>query len=368
MSSEIRLPLPEGRTYGIHVARGILDKAGELLAPIAKGCVAIVTDEQVAKHYYSRLAASLQKTGLTPAPIVLAPGEKTKSFQALEQLIEAMLAYRLERGDLVVAFGGGVIGDLAGFAAGIYKRGVALAQIPTSLLAQVDASIGGKTGINTAQGKNLVGLFYQPRIVITDPDVLATLPRREMLSGYAEVAKYGLLGDEKFFSWLEQNAPAVLNGNMEALAHVVKHSCQMKAAIVSHDERETGERALLNLGHTFGHALEAATGYSERLSHGEGVAIGCVLAFGLSCRMNLCSRKDVDRVRRHFDLVRLPASMAQIPGGAPTADALLAHMRHDKKASGEGHTFVLARGIGHAFIARDVPMANVVSLLKDEAQ
>ncbi|MGQ0740881.1 MAG: 3-dehydroquinate synthase [Alphaproteobacteria bacterium] len=367
MSTEIRLPLPDGRTYTIHAGAGALDEAGDLLAPFTNGRVAVVTDENVARHHYPRLAASLERAGLASSPVIVAPGEEMKSFRSLEQLVDALLVYRLERGELVAAFGGGVIGDLAGFAAGIYKRGVALAQIPTTLLAQVDASIGGKTGINTAQGKNLVGLFNQPRIVITDPTVLGTLPRRELLGGYAEIAKYGLLGDAEFFSWLENHAAAALNGDSGALVRAVEQSCRMKAAIVSHDERETGDRALLNLGHTFGHALEAATGYSGKLSHGEGVAIGCVLAFVLSHRSNLCSREDVDRVRRHFESVGLPTRLSQIPGARPSPNDLLSYMQRDKKATGRKLTFVLARGVGRAFIARDVPIEDVVALLQDEA-
>jgi 3-dehydroquinate synthase len=258
-----------------------------------------------------------------------------------------------------------VIGDLVGFAAGIYKRGGAVAQVPTTLLAQVDSSIGGKTGINTAQGKNLVGLFHQPCIVIADTTVLATLPRRELNGGYAEIAKYGLLGDADFFSWLEANAVRALKDDAAALAHAVERSCKMKAAIVSRDEREADERALLNLGHTFGHVLEAATGYSDALTHGEGVSIGCTLAFALSARLKHCPPGDVERVRRHFESVGLPTRIAQVSGKRPSIDEFLALMRHDKKAADGQMTFILARGPGHAFVARDVPEDAVRAVLAE---
>jgi 3-dehydroquinate synthase len=364
MISPIQVSLG-ARSYQIHAGPGLLNEAGEMLAPFARGRVAVVTDENVLKFHYLALEAGLKKAGLSPFVIVLAPGEQTKNFSALEQLIENLLHNKIERGDLVVAFGGGVIGDLAGFAAGIYKRGVAVAQLPTSLLAQVDSSIGGKTGINTTHGKNLVGLFHQPSIVIADTTVLTTLPRREMIGGYAEVAKYGLLGDTDFFSWLEANAARALKDDSASLAHAVAHSCKMKAAIVSRDEREADERALLNLGHTFGHALEAASGYSDALSHGEGVSIGCALAFALSARLKFCQPGDVERVRRHFDSVGLPTRLAQVPGKRPSPDELLAHMRHDKKSSGGQMTFILARGIGRAFVARDMPEDDVRTILAE---
>jgi 3-dehydroquinate synthase len=370
VSARIEVPLGE-RSYTIHVGAGLLNDAGALLKPFARGRVAVVTDDNVMTLYYPALEASLKKAGLNPTAITLPPGEQTKDFDGLERLIDSLLQSKIERGDLVVALGGGVIGDLAGFASGIYKRGVAVAQIPTTLLAQVDASIGGKTGIDTARGKNLVGLFHQPRVVITDTSVLSTLPAREMTGGYAEVAKYGLLGDATFFAWLEANAARALKGDAAALTHAVEQSCKMKAAIVSRDEREAPEndtRALLNLGHTFGHALEAATGYSQTLTHGEGVAIGCALAFALSAKMNLCPPADADRVRRHFESMALPTRIAQISGAPPSADELLAHMRHDKKSSGGQMTLILAKGIGRAFAARDVPSSELVSFLRNEAR
>ncbi len=363
------VPVTRGaRSYQIHIGAGLLNEAGALLAPFAHGQTAVVTDETVMKLYYPAFSESLKKAGLTPHPIVLPPGEQTKSFAGLEKLIGALVAAKIERGDLVVALGGGVIGDLAGFAAGIYKRGLAVAQVPTTLLAQVDSSIGGKTGIDTKQGKNLVGLFHQPSVVIADTAVLATLPRRELNGGYAEIAKYGLLGDAEFFTWLEKHAEKTLSGDGAALTQAVSHSCQMKAAIVARDEREAPEidtRALLNLGHTFGHALETGTGYSNRLTHGEGVAIGCCLAFALSARLKHCPPADAERVHRHFAAVGLPTQIGQIAGKRPSVEELLGHMRHDKKASQGRMTFILARGIGQAFVARDVPEEAIRAVLAE---
>ncbi len=275
--------------------------------------------------------ASLAAAGIAAQPIVLAPGEGTKSFAGLESLSSQLLKMGVDRGGIVVALGGGVIGDLTGFAAAVLKRGIDFAQVPTTLLAQVDSSVGGKTAINTAEGKNLVGVFHQPRVVIADTTVLGTLPRRELLAGYAEVIKYGALGDADFFAWLEASGAGALAGDGAALEHVVAHACQMKADIVARDERESGERALLNLGHTFGHALEAATGYSERLLHGEGVAIGMALAFRLSADLGLCPRDDVVRMKNILRACGLPAAIADIPGPRADAQTLLGHMAHDKK-------------------------------------
>jgi 3-dehydroquinate synthase len=350
MSEIIKVGLG-ARSYDIHVGRELLAEAGALLAPFARGPVPVVTDENVARIHL----AALSNSGLDVRPIVLAPGEGTKSFAGLEKLSGELLRSGVDRGGLIVALGGGVIGDLTGFAAGILKRGIAFAQIPTTLLAQVDSSVGGKTAINTREGKNLVGLFHQPRIVIADIDVLATLPRRELLCGYAEVVKYGALGDRAFFEWLEANGAKALGGDGEAMIHAVAHSCRMKAAIVERDERETGERALLNLGHTFGHALEAATGFSGRLLHGEGVAIGMALAFGLSVRLGLCSGQDADRFVRHLKAMGLPSSIADIHGERPGVDELIAHMAHDKKAKDGRVRFILVRGIGEAFETDEVP-------------
>jgi 3-dehydroquinate synthase len=366
----ISVPVALGdRSYHIHIGDGVLKDSGELLlqhlGKSAPRNIPVVTDETVAKIHYPAFAASLAAAGLMPSPIVLAPGEQTKSFSGLERLIDLLLDQNIERGSLIVALGGGVIGDLTGFAAGVVKRGVDFAQVPTTLLAQVDSSVGGKTAINTAQGKNLVGLFYQPRIVIADTAVLSTLPKRELLGGYAEIVKYGLLGDADFFAWLENNGAAALTGDGKATAHAVAHSCSMKAAIVAKDEREEGDRALLNLGHTFGHGLEAATHYSDRLIHGESVALGCVLAFNLSAKLGHASADDVARIERHFARVGLPTRLTQIGKPPPTPDEVLAHMRHDKKVRGGRMTFILAKGIGHAFISREVPEDAVRAVLSE---
>jgi 3-dehydroquinate synthase len=357
------------RSYDIHVGAGLIRDAGRLVRTQmragARDSVPVVTDKTVADLHYPELEQSLGKAGIAPSPIVLQPGEGTKSFEQLERLIDALLAENVERGSLIVAFGGGVIGDLTGFAAGVLKRGVDFVQIPTTLLAQVDSSVGGKTAINTARGKNLVGVFHQPRLVIADTAVLRTLPRRELLGGYAEVVKYGLLGDADFFGWLEQNGTAVLSGDDAFLVRAVAHSCAMKADIVARDERETGDRALLNLGHTFGHALEAATGYSDRLTHGEGVALGCVLAFRLSAKLRLTDQISATRVERHFAQCRLPVRIADIAGPRPAVEEIIGHMRHDKKTQGGRMTFILVRGIGQAFVSRDVRESDVADLLEE---
>ena len=294
------------------------------------------------------------------------PGEATKSYKHLAELCDRLLAAGIERRDRIIAFGGGVIGDLAGFAAAILRRGVDFIQIPTTLLSQVDSSVGGKTGINSPHGKNLIGAFHQPLAVITDITLLDTLPRRELAAGYAEVAKYGLLGDAGFFEWLEGSAPAILRGDSQARIHAIRRSCEAKAAIVAEDETETGVRALLNLGHTFGHALESATGYSQRLLHGEGVSIGMVQAFRFSERQKLCAPGTADRVAKHLKGVGLPVHASEIPGELPPPATLLDIMRQDKKAQGGKLTFILARGIGEAFIARDVADADVLDFLTED--
>lgn len=362
MSEIITVGLGE-RSYPIHVGAGLIGQAGALLAPLARGTVPVVTDAHVAKLHLDPFIASLTAANIKTLPIVLPPGEGTKSFAGLEKLTGELLRAGIDRGGLVVALGGGVIGDLVGFASGVLKRGVAFAQIPTTLLAQVDSSVGGKTAINVPEGKNLVGMFHQPRIVIADIAALSTLPKRELLAGYAEVVKYGALGDAVFFDWLEKHGAAALGGDRIALTRIVAHSCQMKADIVARDERETGERALLNLGHTFGHALEAATGFSDRLLHGEGVAIGTVLALDLSARLKLSPPADKDRFARHLKMAGLPASIADIPGPRPEVETLIAAMMHDKKVQDGKLTFVLAKGIGHAFTARDVPLDIVREVL-----
>jgi 3-dehydroquinate synthase len=362
MSETIRVGLGE-RSYDIHVGEGLLAQAGALLAPFARGTVPVVTDSHVAKLHLDPLLAALAKANIKTLPIVLDPGEGTKSFAGLEKLTGELLRANVDRGGLIVALGGGVIGDLVGFAAGVLKRGVDFAQIPTTLLAQVDSSVGGKTAINVPQGKNLVGMFHQPRIVIADIATLKTLPKRELLAGYAEVVKYGALGDAKFFNWLEENGAKALAGDNASLTYIVAHSCKMKADIVARDERETGERALLNLGHTFGHALEAATGFSDRLLHGEGVAIGTALAMALSAKLDLSPASDTVRFAKHLKAVGLPATIADIPGPRPDAEALIAAMAHDKKVKDGKLTFVLVKGLGHAFTARDVPLDAVREVL-----
>jgi 3-dehydroquinate synthase len=353
------------RRYAVRIGEGLLARAGTEIAPLlARPRVAVVTDATVAALHLPALAAALDAAGIRHSALVLPPGEATKGWPHLAQTVEWLLAERIERRDLVLALGGGVIGDLVGFAAAILRRGVRFVQLPTTLLAQVDSSVGGKTGINTAQGKNLVGAFHQPALVLADTALLATLPPRELRAGYGEVVKYGLLGDAAFFARLEAQGPALLAGDPAARRQAVAHSVAMKAGIVARDETETGERALLNLGHTFGHALEQATGYSDRLLHGEGVAIGCALAFDLSARLGLCAQEEPSRVRAHLRACGLPASLADIPGDLPGAQALLAAMAQDKKVIDGRLRFVLARGIGAAFVADDVPAEAVVAVLR----
>ena len=354
------------RSYDIVIGEGLLDQASARIAPfLPRKYVRIVTDETVARLHLSGLIASFEAAGIDADTLVLEPGEATKSWDMLSHTVEWLLAQKVERDDLVVAFGGGVIGDLVGFAAAILRRGVDFVQIPTSLLAQVDSSVGGKTGINSPHGKNLVGAFHQPRLVLADVGVLGTLESRDFLAGYGEVAKYGLLGDESFFQWLETNGPAMARGDVSARIHAVRRSCEMKAEIVARDEKERGDRALLNLGHTFGHALEAATGYSDRLLHGEGVAIGCALAFETSQRLGLCSQEAPSRVRAHLRDMGMKVDLADIDGDLPDADGLLALMAQDKKVRAGQLTFILARGIGESFVAKGVDLDVVRSVLDD---
>lgn len=355
------------RSYEVLIGPGLLRQAGRLIgARLGPARLGIVTDENVARLHLPALERSLSADGRLAGSVVLPAGEATKSFAALGPLSERLLEMGLERGDMVVAFGGGVIGDLAGFAASILRRGVRFVQIPTTLLAQVDSSVGGKTGINTAQGKNLVGTFHQPSLVLADTDVLSTLPPREMRAGYAEVAKYGLLGDAAFFGWLEGNWRAVFGNDVGALTHAIETSVKAKAEIVARDELESGDRALLNLGHTFGHALEASTGYCDRLLHGEGVAIGMCLAFRLSQDMGLVPAGTAERVERHLAAVGLPTHIRDIPGEVADADRLLALMAQDKKVRQGRLTFILARAIGDAFVTQDVDPQAVRSLLLRE--
>ncbi|MEQ1651436.1 MAG: 3-dehydroquinate synthase [Hyphomicrobium sp.] len=355
------------RSYDVLIGTGLVRRAGALIKErLGNVKCGIVTDENVARHHLAALEDSLKAEGMFAGSIILKPGEATKSFRELGPLCEKLLELGLERGDIVVPFGGGVIGDLAGFAAGILRRGVRFVQIPTSLLAQVDSSVGGKTGINTPQGKNLIGVFHQPNLVLADSDVLATLPEREVRAGYAEVAKYGLLGDAAFFGWLEQHWRGVFGNSGPDLTHAIETSVKAKAAIVARDEHETGDRALLNLGHTFGHALEAWTGFSSRLLHGEGVSIGMCLAFRLSEELGFSPKGTAERVTRHLKSVGLPVHINDIPGGKANADDLMRLMAQDKKVQRGRLTFILARKIGEAFITRDVDPDAVKAFLARE--
>lgn len=357
----VRVPLGP-RSYEVRIGAGLIDAAGDEIAGLlARPRVFVVTEERVAEAHLGALRAGLGAGGVEARALVLPAGEPTKSWDGLRRAVDWLLDEGVARDDLVVAFGGGVVGDLAGFAAAILRRGVALVQIPTTLLAQVDSSVGGKTGINAARGKNLIGAFHQPARVLADIDCLATLPDRDFRAGYAEVAKYGALGDADFFAWLEARGPG-LRTAPDDLAEAVRRSVEAKAQIVGRDETEAGDRALLNLGHTFGHALEAATGYSDRLLHGEGVAIGMALAFDLSARMGLCAARDAGRLRAHLARMGLPTDIgARTP--AHDARALLALMAEDKKVRAGRLRFVLVRGIGRAFVTAAVDPDDVAEIL-----
>lgn len=355
------------RAYDILVGADLIATAGAHIAPLLKrGRVVIVTDENVAAHHLASLEKGLDAENIKSTAFVLPPGEQTKNFGQLQSLLSDLLNAEVERGDLVIALGGGVIGDLTGFAASVLRRGVDFAQIPTTLLAQVDSSVGGKTGINVPQGKNLIGAFHQPRLVLADISALQTLPPRELRAGYAEVVKYGLIDDAPFFNWLEANVDTLMAGDSEALTHAIVKSCQSKARIVAQDEREGGVRALLNLGHTFGHALEAATGFSDRLIHGEGVAIGMVMAFNLSAKLGLCSGQDANRAARHLETAGLPTKLSDIPGDLPGPQQLIDLMGQDKKVVDGTLTFILAKGIGGAFITRDVNNSDLLEFMTDQ--
>lgn len=362
----VHVPLGE-RAYDILIGPGLLARAGGEISTRIKGRkAAIVTDENVGPRYLEALMDSLEADGIDTTSLTLPAGEKTKNFEPLMRVCDTLLEARIERNDTVIALGGGVIGDLTGFAAGIVRRGVRFVQIPTSLLSQVDSSVGGKTGINTRHGKNLVGVFYQPDLVLADCDVLETLSEREFRAGYAEVAKYGLIDKPDFFAWLERNWREVFAGGA-ARVEAIATSCQAKADVVVEDERETGRRALLNLGHTFGHALEAATQYdSSRLVHGEGVAIGMVLAHEFSARLNLASPDDAKRVESHLKAVGLPTRLSDIPGELPPAEVLMEAIAQDKKVKGGKLTFILTHGVGQSFVANDVPQAEVLGFLRDK--
>jgi len=368
----ITVPVALGtRAYDIAIGRGLLAALGARIKALRPGAkTAIVTDRNVAQHHLAACEAALKSAGIESAAIVVPPGEGSKNYATFETVCEAIVAARIERGDLVVALGGGVIGDLAGFAAASVRRGLDFVQVPTTLLAQVDSSVGGKTGINSRQGKNLVGAFHQPVLVIADTALLDTLPKREFRSGYAEVAKYGLLGDAAFFSWLEANWQDVFAGGQSsgsfAREHAIAVCCRGKAGIVARDERETGERALLNLGHTFGHAFEAGAGFSDRLLHGEAVALGTVLAFEFSARKGLIAELDAARARAHLAAVGLPTQVSQVPGGVPGVDALMDLIAQDKKVKRGKLTFILVRGIGQAFVENDVDPAELRAFLTDK--
>lgn len=356
------------RAYDVVIGPGLLDQAGDRVAAVLgkRKRVAVVTDAHVGAHHGAHLAVALQGAGITVDVITIPPGEESKSFEGLAELSDRLLALNLERGDQIVALGGGVVGDLAGFAAAIYKRGIDFVQIPTTLLAQVDSSVGGKTAIDTPRGKNLIGAFHQPRLVLADFDVLATLPARELACGYAEIIKYGLLGDFAFFEWLEANVAKVLERDVDALIRAVSRSVEMKAEIVAEDEKEAGRRALLNLGHTFGHAIEAEMGFGDALKHGEAVGVGMAQAFRFSAAQGLCSRQDAARAEAAIKAAGLPTTLADVRPEPFRADALIAHCGQDKKAEGGKLTFVLARGIGDAFVAKDVDREALRAFLVSE--
>ncbi|WP_321395775.1 3-dehydroquinate synthase [Emcibacter sp.] len=357
------------RSYDIIIGTNLLDRAADYIKEILHHQrTIIVTDENVARHQLPRLEKSLRDGGIEFETIILPAGESTKSFAQLEKLCERLLEHRLERKDMIIAFGGGVIGDLTGFAASILRRGMDFIQIPTTLLSQVDSSVGGKTGINTGQGKNLVGSFHQPRLVLADVTTLDTLPARQVLAGYAEVVKYGLIGDRDFFLWLERNGRDLINGDRQKQIHAIKTSCTAKARIVAEDEKETGRRALLNLGHTFGHAIEAECGYNDTIFHGEAVAIGMVMAFDLSVKMGLCPEQDAARVSAHLVSINLPVRLTgtdhPVCNVKMTADRLMEHMAQDKKVADGTLTFVLASEIGKGFLTQDVDPDRVREILE----
>jgi 3-dehydroquinate synthase len=367
-AERLRVALAE-RSYDILIGPGLIESAGALILPLLRRRQAvIVTDEQVARHHLAPLRSSLDGHGIATEAIVLPPGEGTKDMAHFGKLVEDLLACGIERGTMLVALGGGVVGDIGGFAAATLLRGIDFVQIPTTLLAQVDSSVGGKTAINTAAGKNLLGAFYQPRLVLADTASLGTLPRRELRAGYGEIVKYGLIRDAKFFEWLEAEGGAVCDLEPAALTRAVLVSCHMKAEIVAADERETGdERALLNFGHTFGHALEAETGFGDRLLHGEAVALGMVLAFDFAVRLGLATGQEAHRVRRHLAASGLPTTLAEIGLSGGAADRLLAHMGKDKKVRDGAITLILPRRIGDCFVMRDAPRDRLREFLAEAA-
>jgi len=357
------------RSYDVHAEPGLIARAGELIAPFAPtGRVFIVTDKTVGKKHRPALVDSLDKAGLKNWTITMPPGEASKSFEGLERVCRHLLQAGINRKDLIIAFGGGVIGDLTGLAAGLVKRGVDFVQMPTTLLSQVDSSVGGKTGIDTPEGKNLVGLIHQPRLVLADSDVLTTLPKRERRAGYAEIVKLGLISDAAFFQWCEQNGKAVIAGDAEALGHAVRTAIAYKARVVEADETEQGERALLNLGHTFAHALEGHAGYDGELLHGEAVAAGMRLAFTLSAALGHAPEADDARVKAHLEAAGFVTDLRKLPGAPYDPEKLMSLIATDKKAEAGKLTFILARGIGRAFIEKDAPAEVVRELLQLETK
>jgi 3-dehydroquinate synthase len=363
----LRVELGE-RSYDILVGTRLIERAGSAMRPLLRRPQAVVvTDENVARHWLPALRDSLAAAGIAHHAVLLPPGEETKDLDHFGRLADEILSFGIERRTTLVALGGGVVGDVTGFAAATLLRGIDFVQIPTTLLAQVDSSVGGKTGLDTRFGKNLIGAFYQPRLVLADTGTLATLPHRELLAGYAETVKYGLLGDAAFFAWLEAEGEAVCALAPDAIRRAVLTSCAMKARIVAADERETGERALLNLGHTFGHALETETGFGSRLLHGEAVALGMVLAFDFAARLGLAPDRDGDRVRRHFAQIGLPTALADAGLGGIPADRLLDHMGRDKKVRDGRIALVLPRRIGESFVMNDAPVAELRAFLAEAA-
>ncbi len=360
----LHVPMGE-RSYDIHVGDGAIGHTGEILKDVLRAPRAvIVTDENVAPDWLGPLEESLDAAGIRHRAVILPPGEHTKSMQHLEELLDDLLANNIDRKTTLIALGGGVVGDLTGFAAAVVMRGVDFVQMPTTLLAQVDSSVGGKTGIDTRYGKNLIGAFHQPRAVIADTLTLNTLPMRERLCGYAEVVKYGVINDRDFFDWLQVNGRKILDGDAGARREAILRSCANKAEIVAADEREAGLRALLNLGHTFAHALEAQVGFEDKLKHGEAVAIGMVMALDLSVRLAMISETDRDLLKTHLDDVGLPTDIRGLAGDNWTADVLLEHMGRDKKTQDGKLTFILARSIGNSFVANDVDAGPVAAVLE----
>ena len=362
---KVTVPL-DTRSYDILIGEDLISNFPIYLEGIlSRNFLAIITDKNVEKVHLSRLVKALSASGIETKILSIDPGEGSKSWKTLQMTVDWMLASKIERNDIVVALGGGVVGDLVGFASAILRRGIRFIQCPTSLLAQVDSSVGGKTGINSVHGKNLVGAFYQPSLVISDISTLNTIKERDFLAGYGEVVKYGLLGDYDFYCWLEKNFTKIKVRETQTLIKAVAHSCEMKAEIVINDEKEHGDRALLNLGHTFCHALEAATGYSERMLHGEGVAIGCILAFDLSAKMELTSQEDPVRIKKHFSEMGMMNSIKEISGVLPDADSLVELMFQDKKVVNGKLNLILTKGIGKAFIARDIDPNLIKSVINE---